>query len=45
MPSNIFNSMVWHIENNNTDGLMRHPRDSKAWKNFDLKYPDFASDP
>ena len=45
MSSKISNSMVWHIENNDPNGLMRHPRDSKAWKNFDLKYPDFASDP
>jgi len=26
------------------DGLMRHPRDSEAWKTFDLLHPEFASD-
>ena len=25
--------MVWHTKNTNTDGLVRHPCDSKAWKN------------
>ena len=24
---------------------MRHPRDSEAWKTFDLTHPKFASDP
>ena len=37
--------MVWNIEHNNNDGLIRHPRDSKAWKTFDLEYHDFALDP
>nr|KYP46553.1 hypothetical protein KK1_031844 [Cajanus cajan] len=27
------------------DGMLRHPRDSEAWKNFDLKHPQFALDP
>ena len=45
MSSKIVKSMVWHIEHNNNDGLMRHPRDSKAWKTFDLKYLDFALNP
>ena len=27
------------------DGLMRHPRDSEAWKIFDLLHPEFANDP
>ena len=24
---------------------MRHPVDGQAWKYFDIKYPDFASEP
>ncbi|KAL3358732.1 hypothetical protein AABB24_015704 [Solanum stoloniferum] len=28
----------------NQDGLMRHPRDSQAWKTFDLLHPEFAAD-
>ncbi|XP_027915007.1 uncharacterized protein LOC114174367 [Vigna unguiculata] len=45
MSSKTSKSMVWHTENNTNDGLMRHSKDSQAWKTFDLKYPDFASDP
>lgn len=45
MSSKTIKSMVWHGEENKNDGLMRHPRDSKAWKTFDLKYSNFASDP
>ena len=29
----------------NPDGLLRHPRDSKAWKEFDLLYSEFGSEP
>jgi len=31
--------------NSNKDGLMRHPRDSEAWKRFDETDLEFASDP
>ena len=37
--------MRWHMEESNEDGVMRHPRDGKAWKTFDTTFPDFASDP
>lgn len=37
--------MRWHAVDNNNDGMMRHPRDSEAWKQFDLKHTWFASDP
>jgi hypothetical protein len=37
--------LKWHAKAENPDGLLRHPRDSKAWKEFDSYYPDFASDP
>lgn len=45
MSSRTAKSMVWHVEGNNNDGMMRHPKDFEAWKNFDLTHPDFASDP
>jgi len=38
-------SMRWHILNNNPDGLLRHPRDGKAWKIFDQIHPEFALEP
>lgn len=25
--------------------MMRHPRDSQAWKTFDSLHPEFAADP
>ena len=36
--------MRWHAEERVDDGILRHPADSLAWKTFDQKYPDFASD-
>jgi len=38
-------SMRWHILNNNPDGLLRHPRDGKAWKSFDQLHLEFAIEP
>ncbi|XP_070029676.1 uncharacterized protein [Nicotiana sylvestris] len=37
--------MRWHKNKKVDDGILRHPADSLAWKNFDEKYPSFASDP
>ena len=37
--------MIWHSLDTNNDGLVRQPRDSKAWKNFDLTNSWFAADP
>ncbi|XP_061358361.1 uncharacterized protein LOC133302572 [Gastrolobium bilobum] len=37
--------MRWHAMHGNNDGLMRHPRDSEAWKKFDDLHTSFASDP
>ncbi|XP_049387643.1 uncharacterized protein LOC125851943, partial [Solanum stenotomum] len=34
--------LKWHATEANSDGLLRHPRDGKAWKHFDSFYPDFA---
>jgi len=45
MSSKMIESMRWHASKDNKDGLMRHPRDSKAWKSFDLLHPEFIDDP
>ncbi|KAM6542647.1 hypothetical protein CsatB_007094 [Cannabis sativa] len=38
--------MVWHHSGKSKDeGVMRHPVDGAAWKDFDAKHPDFASEP
>jgi len=37
--------MRWHTTEINNDNMMRHPRDSEAWKEFDVMNPTFASDP
>ncbi|XP_057771556.1 uncharacterized protein LOC130992829 [Salvia miltiorrhiza] len=38
-------NMRWHKEVRKEEpGVLRHPADGKAWKNFDELYPDFASD-
>ncbi|KAL3624991.1 hypothetical protein CASFOL_031659 [Castilleja foliolosa] len=36
------NDMRWHAEHVIEDGVMRHPSDSEAWKNFDQTHPEFA---
>ena len=45
MCSKIAKLLQWHAMGPNPDGLLRHPRDSKAWKEFDLLYSEFASEP
>ena len=45
MCSKIAEHMRWHMEESNEDGVLRHPKDGKAWKTFDATFPDFASDP
>nr|XP_025625964.1 uncharacterized protein LOC112718415 [Arachis hypogaea] len=45
MSSKTSRLMRWHSEFPNSDGKLKHPRDSKAWKEFDLLYPEFAEDP
>lgn len=34
----------WHDEGRTKDDALRHPADSKAWKDIDSRYPTFASD-
>ncbi|CAA7061732.1 unnamed protein product [Microthlaspi erraticum] len=45
MSSKTAKHMTWHVTASNSDGKLRHPRDGLAWKAFDQKYPEFASDP
>ncbi|XP_068486822.1 uncharacterized protein [Phaseolus vulgaris] len=44
MSSKIAEHMQWHASENTNEGILRHSRDSEAWKNFDLMNPQFASD-
>ncbi|GLT31834.1 hypothetical protein SLA2020_065420 [Shorea laevis] len=37
--------MRWHDEEWTKDRLIRHLADSIAWKHFDEKYSEFATDP
>ena len=38
--------MRWHYSERPTeDGVLRHPADGQAWKEFDQKYPLFAAGP
>ncbi|GLT67457.1 hypothetical protein SLA2020_397670 [Shorea laevis] len=37
--------MKWHAHARTKDGVLRHPADGEAWKSFDARHPDFASDP
>ena len=36
--------MTWHHDKHVDDGLLRHPADSKAWKNFDELHESFSSE-
>ncbi|XP_021838978.2 uncharacterized protein [Spinacia oleracea] len=44
MSSKTSHLMRWHVDQEKDD-KMRHPSDSCAWKEFDVRYPDFARDP
>ncbi|XP_038699646.1 uncharacterized protein LOC119996939 [Tripterygium wilfordii] len=35
-------AMRWHRDERENDGILRHPADSKEWKDFDDKHPSFA---
>ena len=43
--SRIAEDMLWHHRDRVKDGILRHPADAKAWKDFDEQNPHFASDP
>lgn len=38
-------SMVWHAERRQVDGVLRHPADSPAWEKLDSLDPSFGSEP
>ena len=40
----IAKEMTWHDTGRQKDGKMRHPADSKTWKDVDQNWPDFASE-
>nr|GEX59970.1 hypothetical protein [Tanacetum cinerariifolium] len=38
--------MIWHATGKCTEpGKMQHPADGRAWKKFDIMYPDFVKEP
>lgn len=38
--------MTWHHRGRSTEErVMQHPVDGKAWKDFDVKYLEFANEP
>ncbi|CAM8987392.1 unnamed protein product [Rhodiola kirilowii] len=44
MSPHIAKGMRWHGERKVKKGLIRHPADREAWKEFDINFPDFAQD-
>ena len=44
MSPHIAKQMRWHGERMIDDDWLKHPADGEAWRDFDRKYPDFASD-
>ncbi|XP_073133910.1 uncharacterized protein [Henckelia pumila] len=45
MSSRTTENMLWHSKKRVVDGNLRHPADSLAWKTFDERHHEFASDP
>ncbi|XP_073137959.1 uncharacterized protein [Henckelia pumila] len=45
MSSKTSESMQWHFKKRVSNGTLRHPADSQAWKAFDERHCEFASDP
>lgn len=45
MTKRMTNEVRWHKNKQVDDGVLRHLVDSLSWKNFDEKYPNFASVP
>ncbi|XP_020080540.1 uncharacterized protein LOC109704191 isoform X2 [Ananas comosus] len=45
MSSKTASEMRWHNEGRTKDGILRHPADSPAWKDFDHKHQQFSFDP
>ncbi|XP_020271111.1 uncharacterized protein LOC109846297 [Asparagus officinalis] len=45
MSSKTASDMRWHHERQVEDGVMRHPADSEAWKNFNELHESFVEEP
>ncbi|CAN0904463.1 hypothetical protein LINGRAHAP2_LOCUS23106, partial [Linum grandiflorum] len=45
MCANTASSVRWHCDERKDDGYLRHFADARAWKEFDIQHPDFATDP
>ncbi|XP_075515529.1 uncharacterized protein LOC142550176 [Primulina tabacum] len=45
MSSKTSENMQWHSKKRVSDGILRHPADSPAWKTFDERHVDFGADP
>ncbi|XP_028101002.1 uncharacterized protein LOC114300310 [Camellia sinensis] len=45
MSKKIAAHMRWHKDKRVDDGLLRHPADGDAWKDFDRLHPTFSADP
>jgi len=43
--SRIAEDMLWHYKERIKDGILRHPADAKAWKDFGEQNSHFDSDP
>ncbi|GJX76400.1 putative transposase-associated domain-containing protein [Tanacetum coccineum] len=41
----ILEDLRWHATQRITDGVLRHPADSQAWRTIDEKFPEIAKDP
>ncbi|GJX90712.1 hypothetical protein Tco_0344038 [Tanacetum coccineum] len=41
----ISEDLRWHATRRITDGVLRHPADSQAWRTIDEKFPKIAKDP
>jgi len=37
-------NLRWHATERRCDGLLRHPTDSKKWKNIDQEFPKFGEE-
>jgi hypothetical protein len=40
----VLNLIMWHAKNRNTNSLVRHATNSKAWAHIDYRWPNFASE-
>ncbi|GJX35344.1 hypothetical protein Tco_0246901 [Tanacetum coccineum] len=40
----ILEDLRWHVTRRITDGVLRHPADSQAWRTIDEKFPKIAKD-